>query len=120
MLRKCCGYYCAMVAAVGIFFFAVIIVMEVRRNPFVLWKMQYPEEAEHYHNETADTVRVLMNEKADNKIVPLIVVIGVSPISLFNNIAEPPMRDRMPVSSQATREEGGRSCQSSGEKRGKC
>jgi hypothetical protein len=42
-MRKCCGYYCAMIAVVGIFFYSVIIVMELRKNQFVLYKMQYPE-----------------------------------------------------------------------------
>jgi len=47
IMRKCCGYYCAMIAVVGIFFYSVIIVMELRKNQFVLYKMQYPEEAPH-------------------------------------------------------------------------
>ena len=42
-MRKCCGYYCALTALVGIFFYGVMIVMEIRRNEFVLWKLQYPE-----------------------------------------------------------------------------
>lgn len=32
MFRKCCGYYCAMIAAVAIFFYGVLIVMELRKN----------------------------------------------------------------------------------------
>ena len=38
-MRKCCGYYCAMIAVVGIFFYSVIIVMESRYNNFLMYKM---------------------------------------------------------------------------------
>jgi hypothetical protein len=45
-MRKCCGYYCAMIAIVGIFFYSVVIVMESRYNNYVMYKMQFPEGAE--------------------------------------------------------------------------
>jgi hypothetical protein len=52
MFRKCCGYYCAMVAAVALFFYGVIIVMEIRKNQFLLWKMQYPEDGKEFIGKT--------------------------------------------------------------------
>ena len=45
-MRKCCGYYCAMIAVVAIFFYSVVIVMESRHNNYVMYKMQFPEGAE--------------------------------------------------------------------------
>ena len=47
--RQCCGYYCALIALIGVFFYAIIIVMEVRKNQFVIYKMQYPEGDEAKH-----------------------------------------------------------------------
>ena len=78
MFRKCCGYYCAMVAAVALFFYGVIIVMEIRKNQFLLWKMQYPEDGAEFVNKTWGYANKEMEEKAHDKIVPLIVVHGVS------------------------------------------
>jgi hypothetical protein len=78
MFRKCCGYYCAMVAAVALFFYGVIIVMEIRKNQFLLWKMQYPEQGHGLPpNSNWGSVNELMNEKANSKIVPLIFVLVV-------------------------------------------
>ena len=77
-MRQCCGYYCAMIAIVGIFFYAVIIVMEARKNQFVLYKLQFPEEAKEFAGMTADDVTREMNEKADHKIIALIIAIVVS------------------------------------------
>lgn len=82
MFRKCCGYYCAMVAAVALFFYGVVIVMEVRKNQFLLWKMQLPEVLSP--KEKAMTWTELneeMDKKANDKIVPLIIVLVVSTIS---------------------------------------
>ena len=82
MFRKCCGYYCAMVAAVALFFYGVVIVMEVRKNQFLLWKMQLPEMLSP--EEKAMTWTQLneeMDKKANDKIVPLIIVLVVSIIS---------------------------------------
>jgi hypothetical protein len=82
MFRKCCGYYCAMVAAVALFFYGVVIVMEVRKNQFLLWKMQLPEVLSP--EEKAMTWTQLneeMDKKANDKIVPLIIVLVVSIIS---------------------------------------
>ena len=42
-MRKCCGYYCAMIAVVAVFFYGVMIAMEMRKNQFVLYKLQFPE-----------------------------------------------------------------------------
>ena len=35
-LLCCCGYYCGFTAAVGIYFFIVISIMELRINPFIV------------------------------------------------------------------------------------
>ena len=81
MMRKCCGYYCAMIAAVGIFFYGVIIIMEMRKNQFVLYKLQYPEgeeaKARFEHKSTA-YVRNEMNHEADEKVTSLAIAIGLN------------------------------------------
>jgi len=80
-MRKCCGYYCAMIALIAIFFYGVIIAMEVRKNQFVIWKLQYPEGGEAldaYKGKTAEFVAAEMNAEADNKVTALIIAIGVN------------------------------------------
>lgn len=47
-MRKCCGLYCAMIALVGIFFYAVVIVMEMRKNNYVMYKMQFPAGSKEF------------------------------------------------------------------------
>ena len=78
MFRKCCGYYCAMIAAIAIFFYSVILVMEIRKNQFVLWKMQFAPDGGKGQN--WEEVNKELDAKAGHKVVPIIVVLGVSPI----------------------------------------
>jgi hypothetical protein len=82
MFRKCCGYYCAMIAAIALFFYSVILVMEIRKNQFVLWKMQFAPDGGK--NQTWGQVSEELHAKADHKVVPIIVVLGVS--STFSHI----------------------------------
>ena len=85
-MRKCCGYYCALTALVGIFFYGVMIVMEIRRNEFVLWKLQYPEpEAvpDIYKTMTAPEVRAEMVTEADNKVTALAIAIGLNVLCIL-------------------------------------
>jgi hypothetical protein len=80
-MRQCCGYYCAMIAVIAIFFYAVIIIMEVRKNQFVMFKLQYPEtpeELKEYAGLTAPQVRTKMEEEADHKILALAIAIGLN------------------------------------------
>jgi hypothetical protein len=76
-MRKCCGYFCSMIAIVAIFFYTVIIVMEKRHNNFLMYKMQYPEgeKADVYKNSTSADVRKAMEEEADHKVTALIIAI---------------------------------------------
>ena len=76
MFRKCCGYYCAMIAAIAIFFYSVILVMEIRKNQFVLWKMQFAPDGGKGQN--WGEVSTELDAKAGHKVVPIIVVLGVS------------------------------------------
>ena len=67
-----------MVAAVALFFYGVIIVMEIRKNQFLLWKMQYPEDGEEFIGKNWGDANKKMETKAEEKIIPLVVVLGVS------------------------------------------
>ena len=81
VMRKCCGYYCAMIAAVGIFFYGVMIIMEMRKNQFVLYKLQYPEgdhAKEVFGGNTTAHVRQVMNEEADERVTSLAIAIGLN------------------------------------------
>jgi hypothetical protein len=82
MMQKCCGYYCAMIAMVGIFFYAVVLLMEIRRNQFVLYRLQYPEDpkeaVEKFEGKTSQDVAVAMNEEADHKITAMAIAIGLN------------------------------------------
>jgi hypothetical protein len=89
MLRKCCGYYCAMIAVVAIFFYSVIIVMETRKNNFVMYKMQYPEGLEAnvtFFGKDSTYVKEYLEEEAKAKITPLIIAIGLNIVCVFGCI----------------------------------
>jgi len=43
VLKTCCGFYCAMTSLVGIYFFLVLAVMEIRKNPYVTQIIQNQE-----------------------------------------------------------------------------
>ncbi len=90
-MRHCCGYYCAMIAAVAIFFFGVIIVMEIRKNQFVLYKLQYPEGEEATHQfggKTTSFVRTAMNEEADAKVISLAIAIGLNVVCIIGCLVQ--------------------------------
>ena len=40
----CCGFYCAMTALVGIYFFIVLAIMEWRKNPFLTYEYNKPQQ----------------------------------------------------------------------------
>jgi hypothetical protein len=90
-MRKCCGYYCAMIAVVAIFFYAVVIVMEVRKNNYVMYKMQFPETAaalEKIKDTNSTYVLQYLEEEADAKVVPLIIAIGLNVVCAIGCIVQ--------------------------------
>ena len=40
----CCGFYCAMTALVGIYFFIILAIMEWRKNPFLTYEFNKPPQ----------------------------------------------------------------------------
>ena len=95
-MRKCCGYYCAMIAVVGIFFYSVIIVMESRYNNYLMYKMQFPEgaEAKKFEEMSSAEVRVKLEEEADAKITPLIIAIGLNVLCAVGCIVQVKMLEK--------------------------
>ncbi len=90
-MRKCCGYYCALVALIGIFFYGVMIAMEVRRNQFVLWKLQYPEstaEQAEYKGKTAPEVMEDMEKFADGKVTSMAIAIGLNVVCIIGCLVQ--------------------------------
>lgn len=79
-----------MIAVIAIFFYAVVIVMEVRKNQFVLYKMQFPEKfnATEYAQKTAQDIAHEMNEEADNKVVALAICIGLNILCIIGCIVQ--------------------------------
>jgi len=39
-LRTCCGYYCASVSLVGVYFFILMAIMEFRGNTYLIQMLQ--------------------------------------------------------------------------------
>ena len=48
MLKTCCGFYCAMTALVGIYFFLILAIMEFRGNTYLT---QIIQNVENEHND---------------------------------------------------------------------
>lgn len=95
-MRKCCGYYCAMIAVVAIFFYTVVIVMETRKNNYLMYKMQFPEgiEANQFINKTSEEVLVFLEEEAAAKVTPLIIAIGLNVVCALGCIIQVKLLER--------------------------
>ena len=90
-MRKCCGYYCTMIAFVAMFFFSVIIVMETRYNSFLMYKMQFPEGAgdkNKFFNTTSAYVKEELEKEAKAKITPLLFAIGLNVLCAIGCIVQ--------------------------------
>ena len=97
-MRKCCGYYCAMIAVVAIFFYGVMIAMEVRKNQFVMFKLQFPEgnttaldPADHWYNlpsKNAEEVRKLAEDEADHKVTSMAIAIGLNVLCIIGCLVQ--------------------------------
>lgn len=86
-MRKCCGYYCAMIAVVGIFFYLVIAVMEYRRNQFVLYKLQFPEDKD-WSQLNASEVTTEVNKIADSKFIATLIAAGLNVLCVIGCILQ--------------------------------
>ena len=40
-LYLCCGYFCSMLACVGVYFWLVLFFMEATNSPYVIYEMQH-------------------------------------------------------------------------------
>jgi hypothetical protein len=50
--KTCCGFYCAMTAAVGVYFFFILGIMEFKGNTYLTNVLQYvPCEGTKYWDE---------------------------------------------------------------------
>ena len=58
-LKTCCGFYCAMTAMVGIYFFLVLAIMEYRGNSFLLQIVQNEEDENIDNNVKGRTFLIL-------------------------------------------------------------
>lgn len=93
-MRKCCGYYCAMIAVVAIFFYGVMIVMELRRNQFVLNKLQFPEAIPEtgpwskLPTMTAPEVKAELEHEADEKVTSLAIAIGLNVLCIIGCLVQ--------------------------------
>ena len=53
-LRTCCGYYCASVSLVGVYFFIMMAIMEFRGNTYIIQVLQRTGcESDWYNEETS-------------------------------------------------------------------
>ena len=81
-----------MIAVVAIFFYAVVIVMEVRKNNYVMYKMQFPETtaaiAANIENKSSSEVDKYLRDEADAKVVPLIIAIGLNVVCAIGCIVQ--------------------------------
>ena len=51
VLRTCCGFYCSMTAAIGVYFFFILGIMEFKGNTFILNVLQYAHCPHGKYNE---------------------------------------------------------------------
>lgn len=87
-IRKCCGYYCALTMLIGIFFYAIIIILELTNNQFVFNKMQ-PLSDEKMTGKTYKDIKELQEDQVPDKVLSIGIAIAVSQhCSLISFIAQ--------------------------------
>ena len=81
-IRTCCGYYCAFIMFIGVFFFILTIILELTKNQFMLYHLQEPE-FEHEKDVPVKYVgdhgaKEQAEEKVNNRVISMAIAIGVS------------------------------------------
>ena len=79
-IRKCCGYYCAFVMFIGIFFYMIIILLELTQNQFIMNKLQPVDHGEHKSAYTGKDWSVFNQAQKDlipSKMTAMAIAIAV-------------------------------------------
>lgn len=85
-IRSCCGYYCAFIMFIGVFFFILTIILELTKNQFMLYKLQEPDfKAEEgqppirFVDQTGiEGAKSIAEGKVNNRVISMAIAIGVS------------------------------------------
>ena len=80
-IRDCCGYYCAFIMFIGVFFFVFTIILELTKNQFMLYHLQEFE----FEKNGKDPIRYVgdggakfqAEEKVNNRVISMAIAIGV-------------------------------------------
>lgn len=81
-IRACCGYYCAFIMFIGIFFFILTIILELTKNQFILYKLHEPEFETHGTDPLryvgANGAKAQAEDKVNNRVISMAIAIAVS------------------------------------------
>ena len=82
-IRTCCGYYCAFIMFIGVFFFIITIILELTKNQFTLFKLQefeYDEKAKdvYFKYDEKGGIQDQVDDKVNNRVISMAIAIAVS------------------------------------------
>ena len=57
-IYRCCGYWCSMLACVGVYFWLVLFFMQATNSPYVIYEMEHIDSMTNKHDlEKIDTFK---------------------------------------------------------------
>ena len=91
-IRTCCGYYCAFIMFIGVFFFILTIILELTKNQFMLYHLQEPdfktEEGQspikYVDDNDVEGAKSIAEGKVNNRVISMAIAIGVSVYLVFS------------------------------------
>eukprot|EP00347_Sterkiella_histriomuscorum_P001198 403372948 len=86
-IRDCCGYYCAFIMFIGVFFFVFTIILELTKNQFMLYHLQEPEFEKHGTDPLryvgAHGAKAQAEEKVNNRVISMAIAIGINVVCIL-------------------------------------
>ena len=83
-IRKCCGFYCAFIMFIGIFFYIITIILELSKNQFMLNHLhETPVQGEEdarwsFSHDGFPSVQQQQADTVMQKVASMGIAIGVS------------------------------------------
>ncbi|CDW74278.1 UNKNOWN [Stylonychia lemnae] len=83
-IRSCCGYYCAFIMFIGIFFFILTIILELTKNQYTLFKLQeFDFEKENGEKVKWDQAKQQADDKVNDRVISMAIAIAINFVCIF-------------------------------------
>ena len=85
-IRSCCGYYCAFIMFIGIFFFILTIILELTKNQYTLFKLQEFEfelDEKTKNPISWDEAKKQVDDKVNDRVISMAIAIAINFVCIF-------------------------------------